>query len=91
MRAILISLGVLAVAAGLASPVFAGDVLTAPPSPPVSPSDIDSPSKATFARSFAIGSLKGQLGGTALRGFVSQAGSGKIQQMAGNGVAMSWV
>ncbi len=85
MRAILMALGLI-----VAAPAFAGDLLTAPPSPPLSPSEIDSWSKASFARSFSMGALKGDLGTTLLTRFVAQAKAGKIQKMAGGDVAMAW-
>ncbi len=85
MRAILIALALMA-----AAPALAGDLLTAPPSPPVSPSDVDSLSKAGFARSFVVGAITGTLGDMPLSRFVSQAKAGKVETMSGNGVAMSW-
>ena len=78
MRAILMVLGFMA-----ATTAFAGDVMTAPPSPPLSPSDVDSLSKATFARTFSLGGLAGKLGETPLASFVAKARAGKIE-------AMSW-
>lgn len=86
MRAILIALGLMATTSA-----SAGDLLTAPPSPPLSPSEVDGLSKATFARTFSVGALAGKLGNTPLNLFITQARTGKIETMSGNGVAMSWV
>lgn len=80
----------LAVTLAAATPACAADVMTAPPSPPLSPSDVDGLSKATFARTFSVGGLSGKIGDTALALFVSQARAGKIDKISGNGVAMSW-
>lgn len=85
MRAILIALGLMA-----ATPALAGQTLPAPPSPLLNPNDADAVSKATFARTFTTGALKGDLGVTQLASFVAQARTGKVEKMTGGDVAMVW-
>ena len=85
MRAILMVLGLMA-----ATPALAGQALPAPPSPLLNPNDAEAVSKATFARTFSTGALKGNLGMTQLTSFVAQARTGKIEKMAGGDVAMAW-
>jgi hypothetical protein len=85
MRAILMALGLVA-----AGPAFAGAAVPAPPSPLLNPSQAEAGSRATFARTFIVGTLKGDLGATSLAGFVAQARMGKIERMAGGGAALAW-
>lgn len=85
MRAILIAFGLMA-----ATPVFAGEALPAPPSPLLSPWDVDDSSHATFARTFSLGALKGNLGDTLLTRFIAYAKAGRVQKMTANQEQISW-
>jgi len=85
MRAILMAFGLMA-----AAPAFAADLLTAPPSPLLNPWEVQGTSKTTFARTFSVGALKGDLGDTLLAKFVTQTRAGKIQKITGNQDQMSW-
>jgi len=85
MRAILVTLGLAA-----AMPAFASDTQPAPPAPLLNPSQAEAGSKASFARTFFVAGLKGDLGSTSLAKFVAGIGTGKVDRMTGGGVAMAW-
>ena len=82
-------------ALGLAASMCAGEAVAAdapisPPSPLIDPGKVDSPSHATLARHFAVGSLKGDIGSTTLGAIARQAG-GQVQSGVTGGDKLQWL